>query len=487
MTKHRMPEKRRTSKTLAVAMTAAGLSGGLVFGHATNATLANLDVALSGIIGVGGATDSTSDRVDDKFNCKFVCNAGAAYGTYPGNYVMISYPADYNFQGSVNDGVPKLQDAIDDDQEGPDKTRVVSYSEGTLVAEQVKRNLAAQNPANPPYANDLDFVFIASPYVPNGGLFGRFPGFVIPGLVPQFSAAEATAYDSTYIYNEYDGISDFPAYFNPLAIANALLGIVYAHPDQYYDGDISGLVEGEDYYKTEVENDAGGTDTYIMIRNEHLPLFAPIRQLADALGVEPQVEPVLKAIEPLFRVMIDAGYTDRTNEDPGTPTPFSLITPPGKIIEAITKVPAAIQEGIEDATAPNITTLDASVQNNQRKLDVVPQTITPTIVDEDEKNAGDGTKPEDKGVVELGDADQTPEAPKPPKVKTPKPGQFLREVAKAVERIVKPKVVSDGNKATPGSTVDNKTGGSTGGGSTTPEPEKAPEPSDPPKTESEAA
>ena len=90
MTKHRMPEKRRTSKTLAVAMTAAGLSGGLVFGHATNATLANLDVALSGIIGVGGATDSTSDRVDDKFNCKFVCNAGAAYGTYPGNYVMIS-------------------------------------------------------------------------------------------------------------------------------------------------------------------------------------------------------------------------------------------------------------------------------------------------------------------------------------------------------------------------------------------------------------
>lgn len=456
MSNHRTARERRSARTLAAAATAVGISGGLVLGHATNTTLANIDVDLAAVIGVGGASNPNSDRIPVKLSRDFTTNVAAVYG----DFVGIDYPADWNFQNSVNVGVPRLTIAITNDQatNGELKTRVVSYSEGSLVAEQVKRNLAAGNPTNPPYVNDLDFVFIASPYVPNGGLFGRFPGFVIPGLVPQFSAATPTAYDSTYVYNEYDGISDFPAYFNPLAIANAVLGIAFNHGDQYYDNvDLDTMVEGRDYFKEEVDNSAGGTDTYIMIYNPHLPLLAPFRQLADAVGVRDEVEPIFTAIEPLLRVAIDAGYTDRTNANPGTPTPFSLITPPAKIIEALVKTPGAIAEGIDNATGQTQNVTTSSVPQGERKVEEAPvQQPALTVVDEVKGDAKDTPK-------------ETPkDAPKDEVEEKPKPRNVLRDVAKAVDKILHPTKVKDGNLVRPTTKAGEHAGGSNQNGDPAP-------------------
>ncbi len=111
---------------------------------------------------------------------------------------------------------------------------VVSYSEGAIVAEKVRRDLKpGVNGA--PQAGDLRFVMIASPNLPNGGIFARFPGVSIPFFVTSNGAAQPSPYGTTYVTNEYDPYADFPAYFNPLSILNSLLAIAYVHPDQYYD------------------------------------------------------------------------------------------------------------------------------------------------------------------------------------------------------------------------------------------------------------
>jgi hypothetical protein len=60
----------------------------------------------------------------------------------------------------------------------------------------------------------------------------------------------------------------------------------------------------------------------------------------------PLTEPVLGSIEPLVRLVVDMGYTDRANLNPEKPVQFSLITPPGKVLETVAGVPGAIGQGV---------------------------------------------------------------------------------------------------------------------------------------------
>ena len=357
LAKHRQPNKRVTRRPIVTGAAAAGLVGVLALGHVADGP-AGRDVALAAtVIGVGGRDDPSSTRLQNKLGGDYTL------GFDHTNYQPVQYPANLAFQSSVDVGVPRLAQAVRDTD---GRTRIVSYSEGTLVAEQVRRNLANPRPGDPtpPSPDDLDFVFIASPYLPNGGIFARFPGFAIPGLLPAFSAAQPTAYDSTYVTHEYDGFADFPAYFNPVSVANALLGMAYAHPDQYYDGiALENLVEGQTKFTTVVPKGARGEDTYILVYNPHLPLLAPIRQIASLLMLTPVTEPVLSAVEPLVRLVVDMGYTDRTNANPATPTTFSFITPPAKFAEAASAVPGALRQGVADALPTAKTTSDGLAPN----------------------------------------------------------------------------------------------------------------------------
>src|SRR6185312_11832269 len=45
------------------------------------------------------------------------------------------------------------------------------------------------------------------------------------------------------------------------------------------------------------------------------------------------------------RLLVDMGYTDRENLNPEKPVQFSLITPPGKVLEAAAGVPGALGQG----------------------------------------------------------------------------------------------------------------------------------------------
>jgi diacyltrehalose acyltransferase len=422
------PRTRRTLRVLAAVAAAV-----LMLGHGVEQ--ANIGVGLANtVIGIGGRGDATSANVPAKLSRDI---APAEWGT-DYTYYGVPYPADFNFQSSTDAGIPALTQAIADN--GASGIRVVGYSEGTLVAEAVKRRLA--NTAGAPSRDDIDFLFIASPYLPNGGLFARFPGFQIPGLLPDFGPAQPTAYNSTYVTNEYDTYADFPAYFNPLSIANSLLAAMYAHPDQYYDSvDVDNLPAGS-AVTTVRNNGAGGSDTYILVYAEHLPLLAPVRQVAAILHLTPFTEPVLAAVEPVIRLAVDAGYTDRTNANPAQPTPFSLITPPAKIAEAVLGVPAALQQGAADAAA--------AIQHPSPAPTSIPQTgATPLRLAATAVTPQDDAPKTDARKVDATD-------PEPSTIRTR-------------ARITHPTVTSDGNMARPTTTV----GGGTPAGGATSETESA--------------
>lgn len=61
---------------------------------------------------------------------------------------------------------------------------------------------------------------------------------------------------------EYDPDGDFPAYFNPLSLANSLVAVEWVHPDKYYDAIDPATTPA--LVKT-VQNSAGGYDTYVFI------------------------------------------------------------------------------------------------------------------------------------------------------------------------------------------------------------------------------
>jgi hypothetical protein len=453
MAKHQIPKKRRARKAALACAAAAGISGALVLGHATNTTAANFLVQLSNtVIGAGGQGDPTGIRVPDKLN-RTVVPEGF-------DYYAVQYPATINLQASRDVGVPIMHTAIAD-RSDEDVLIVAAYSAGALISERVRRDLQALDPAEAPSPDQLRFLQIASPFAGNGGIYARFPGIGIPFITDPMGAGQPTRYDTEYHVLMYDTYGDFPAYFNPLSIANSLLAIRYGHPDAFYDSLVPGTSPA---YVTTVHNTAGGEDTYVLYYNPHLPLLGPVRELAGLVFLTPFTEPVLGAVEPLLRLLVDMGYTDRVNANPATPTPFSFITPTGKILEALFGVPGALTQGatnlVNGGQAP--TTLPDPLGN------LVP--AAPPVADTGSSSAAQlatvpDVEPEPEQELQP-TATATPPASSPPAASaaasTPTP------TAKPAGDGLHPTLTSDGNKVTPGEQTDTTpTTTGTGGATTT--------------------
>ncbi|WNG81715.1 PE-PPE domain-containing protein [Mycobacterium sp. ITM-2016-00316] len=320
-------------RTLTTGLFAVVVSIALVCGQAIGANgFGPLVGLVNTVIGIGGSSDPVSERLPAKLSNTIV---------QPGDtYIGTEYPASLNLDRSVRIGMPVLHQQL---VTTSGKVLVAGYSLGALLAEQLKRDVAESDA--PPSPLDLSFLQIATPFVPNGGIFARFPGIAIPDVVSPMGPGQATQYDTTYVVNEYDLWGDFPAYFNPVAILNAVLGHEYAHVDNWYDA-VDPTAEAN--HVKVVTNSAGGTDTYILVPASRLPLLAPLRDMAYHLGVSAAAERLLGAIEPLLRIIVDMGYTDRLNLNPEVRKPFSLFTPPHKIVEALNAVPGAVREGLEN-------------------------------------------------------------------------------------------------------------------------------------------
>ncbi|TDK91128.1 PE-PPE domain-containing protein [Mycolicibacterium mucogenicum] len=338
----------------------------LLVSPATNITSSFVVGLMNTVIGIGGRGDPTSANIPAKLNHTVVP---------PGyTYLPIDYPASIQLSASTTVSGPKVYNAIT--SRPGEQLIVAGYSEGSLGAEWAKRRLLANGTG--PAPSQLSFVMIGSPFAGNGGIFERFPGINVPFIVNNQGPSAPSPYDTTFYTREYDPYADFPAYFNPLSLANSLLGVMYAHPDTYYDSYIPGTTPA--IITVVPDNGAGGTDTYVFIKTPDLPLLVPLRIGAGAIGLTPLVKPLLDAVEPLLRVLVDMGYTDRENLHPEKKTPFSLFTPLSKIVETLNAIPGALQEGADNfvndiraelhlpalaatpAASPPVTTLDASAK-----------------------------------------------------------------------------------------------------------------------------
>jgi hypothetical protein len=450
-----MPKNHRARKAVLTVVAAAGISSALVVGQATNSNL--LVQLTNSVIGIGGRGDSMSIRVPDKLSGTVV---PGGYG-----YQSINYPANLALSDSARDGLPKLHIAITS-RSAETFLIVTGYSEGAMVAELERRRLQALDASDAPSNKQLSFVMIGAPFTPNGGIFGRFPGISIPVIVDGMGAGAPTRYDTTYVTNEYDPYGDFPAYFNPLALLNSALAVRYSHPDQYYDAIIPGVTPAN---VTTVHNSAGGYDTYVLVHSQYLPLLGPLREAAAAMGLTPFSEPVLSAFEPLLRVLVDMSYTDRLNLDPATPTPFSLITPPHKILEALAAIPGALAEGL--ANFVNGGSIAIAPADQHLNALAAPQAL-----------AADSGEPAAKSLPAAPEAKSEPKPEAEPEAKPETKPELKAEdtslkasaestaptsKAKSPDDGLHPTVTSDGNKVTPGEGTPS-TAASTGTATTIP-------------------
>ncbi|TVY00173.1 PE-PPE domain-containing protein [Mycolicibacterium porcinum] len=381
MASHR---KRARSSAVAVAGATAGMTAVLAFGHVADALAATLPGG-NAVVGIGGKDDTKGERIPNKFGGDYVPYGGGYAGPADGRYYPVHYSATLPIDTSVADGRAPLMAKVTEARTavGPDGTiYIVGYSEGSLVAENYKRELNAGTVPSP--GGNIEFVYIAAPTVPNGGIYARFPDLGPLGLLGFTStgAAAPTQYSQTFITIEYDPVGDFPAYANPLSLANAAAGFVYLHGDPTPDGTDLNNTDGL-LIKT-VPKDNGATDTYILVKTEHLPLLQPFRDVSTALNATAFTEPVLGAIEPTLKLGVDMGYTDRNYQNADKPTRFSLITPPERIAETIKQLPDAFQEGADNfrnglpsTASPSMTS--GPTNRNAAKTDL-PKILEPKAV-----------------------------------------------------------------------------------------------------------
>ena len=348
--------KRSVATAAAVAATCTVLTPVAIESRTIASTLASY------VIGVGGRGDGAGANIPAKLG-----GLDGFYDSSSDTYVPVSYPGtmwpvdglrDKTFRQSVTAGHTVLAHEI---ATHPGQKVIIGYSLGAVVVNESRKDLEEQyGPNGNP---DIQFVLISNAYKPNGGVLARFPGIWIPFMdIYSTQPAKPDIFTTTDITNEYDTIGDFPAYFNPLAIANALVAFPYTHPDQFYDGtdldkydnanavadqtQLDGNTTTYHYEdgttKTVVTNVNGSTSTYYVVHTEHLPLLQPLRDLTNPIGASF----VLDAIEPTLRVFIDMAYDRETG--PGTIKPFSLFTPTKNIVDALKKLPGAIEEGTEN-------------------------------------------------------------------------------------------------------------------------------------------
>lgn len=214
-----------------------------------------------------------------------------------------------------------------------EKVTIIGLSQGNQVVE-IARTEMAKDPNYVANAQDYEFIFIGNPYQPNGGILTRLTSWSdLPVLSDIFPFGRPGPSDSPfktiYYQNQYDGVADFPAYFNALSLVNSLAGQAFGHA---FPGYVLERPDAPNAVTTQI-----GNTTYVMLP-QYLPILAPLRIPASVFGVERFVD----AMDPVLRVFIEMGY-DRT-ADPSHVKEFSWITPDEKLREALDALPGAFEQ-----------------------------------------------------------------------------------------------------------------------------------------------
>lgn len=329
------------------------LTGGVVATSAgvtvnTPTATYSADVQLTGTtIGVGPSFDAFGLTVPMLFYGSIIPE-GESFHTLP-------YPAQINLNYPIISEIPVLSDLpywpqtlkrsesvgagylLQDIAAMPDgeKITIIGVSQGNQVAE-IARAAMARDPDYVANAENYEFVFVGNPYQPDGGILIRLASLhTLPMLGDVFPFGRPGPSDSpfktTYYQNQYDGIADFPTYFNVLSLVNSFAGQAFGHAIPGY------ALEYPDEPNAVVTQ--VGNTTYVMLP-QYLPLLAPLRIPATFIGAERFVD----AIDPVLRVFVEMGY-DRT-ADPSHAREFSWVPPAGKLREALNELPGAFEQSI---------------------------------------------------------------------------------------------------------------------------------------------
>ncbi|MEZ0342428.1 PE-PPE domain-containing protein [Mycobacterium sp. pV006] len=337
MSKHRVAKKSRQKRSgSALGIAAVAVAGAAALGVApTLSTSPDLMASLHYLRGTNIGSVPT-DAVFNDFIGEVITGAGVEAPDTP--YVKVPYNAgffpfsrggfrDLTFDASVAQGVRLLEE-----QDPAPGDIIFGFSQGAVAASIYKGEHTGNT-----------YVLVANPNRPNGGVLQRFKGLKVPLVNITFNGATPDNGDFTIdVTRQYDGWSDFPTYlWNPLAVANALVGIALVHGNTQWELSAEDLEEareaGSDYYQF----DADSNTAYYVIRTYPIPLLMPLQPILPASW--------LAALDAPLRAFIETAY-DRS--DYSKPTRASLFAPP-RPRQADTTPQAASVETETDATAPD--------------------------------------------------------------------------------------------------------------------------------------
>jgi PE-PPE domain len=232
---------------------------------------------------------------------------------YPGTLGLIDGLGAPTGDQSVADGQQGIAARLPEPSSS-DTVTVVAFSEGAVAA---SHEISALGPSD-----NVNFVLAGNPERPNGGILARFPaGTPIPILgITGGAATAATGAPVVMVTQQYDGIADAPAYpLNLVADLNALLGAYYLHGGGTKDsvGPYSNVDPNAD--GNIITTSGNMTDILVPAAPGALPLFIPLAQA----GIP---QPILVALDPAVRAIIETGYNRTT--DPSQQVQFALLPPP---------------------------------------------------------------------------------------------------------------------------------------------------------------
>lgn len=191
-----------------------------------------------------------------------------------------------NLNAQIDAAMDRLAKDANGNYINGEKVTVVGLSAGSLVVNEVLRQLAAE--ADAPDKDQITFVLVADSSRQKLIDKARYNSKYDYTYQP----APETEYDIVVVTGEYDGMADFPdRWWNGLAVMNAIAGGIFVHVPMMF-ADLS-KVPAENIDVT--VNSKGGTTTNYLVPTAKLPLV--------------QMFPFLAKKEAELKAKIDKGYS----------------------------------------------------------------------------------------------------------------------------------------------------------------------------------
>ncbi|KUI33485.1 PE-PPE domain-containing protein [Mycobacterium sp. GA-2829] len=364
---------RKSANATIVAFTAIVATVGLWIASTVAAALAFGAIALI-VPGTGTHNIGTVQGYKENAADRFINNSGVPCSSTDGCQLLgVDYPASFwpiplpgwcpglkcdTWNESVGEGVHNLDVQLTEvvrTAPAAEQIIIFGYSQGGAVVSRAMYDIPEEQ------RNRITVVTIGNINNPQG-LWSRLSFLrYIPGLNISFGPQLPTkGIKSTNYSFEYDPVGDAPQYWgNPLAVANALMGFVYIHGN-YLDPNSNAPTDSLPYgydpatfpefvagLPSRTHNDA----TFVLIpQRGTLPIFMPLIEIGQETGTSAFIEPVVRLLQPVTKLLIDLGYDRQAN--PGIARnlsilPFNPLT--FNPVQFSVDFVHAIVQGIEDA------------------------------------------------------------------------------------------------------------------------------------------